>query len=173
MKSLNLRPRYKFTSSMSVEQVMDSILNKLKQPSEHVKGSTLINHAYLNIVEKERNYWSPELHISVEESSEGSLIRGVVGPTPKIWTMFMFFYTVVIALFVFGGALGISQWWLNMEAPWLWSMPAAITAWLIIFGAAKYGQHKGNGQLILLNTFMYNAIADGESLYKSQATETK
>lgn len=173
MDTLNLRPRSKFTSPLTITQIIDSFLEKLKKPSGDVKGSTLINHIYLKIVEDKQHYWSPELHITLEEQENGTLIRGIAGPTPKIWTMFMFFYTAVIALFVFGGAMGISQWWLNMEAPWLWSMPTAITAWLIIFGAAKYGQHKGKGQLILLNTFMYDAIANGESLHKSQQTETK
>lgn len=162
MKSLKLRPRCKFTSPMSVAEVMDSILNKLKQPSENIYGSILLNHAYLKIQEDKQHYWSPELHITVEETAEGSLIRGVAGPEPKIWTMFMFFYTAVIVLFIFGSAMGVSQWSLNMDAPWLWSMPASLGAWLLVFGAAKYGQYKGNDQLLLLNTYMYDAIAEGE-----------
>lgn len=166
MKSLYLRPRCKFTSSMSAKEVMDSFLNKLKQPSEDIKGSTLINHAYLRITEDKQHYWSPELHITIEETDEGSIIRGVAGPKPKIWTMFMFFYTAVIVLFVFGTAMGVSQWSLNMDAPWLWSMPASAAAWLVVFGAAKYGQYKGRNQLLLLNTYMYDAVAEGEKQKK-------
>lgn len=162
MEVLKLRPRSKFTTPLSVTEVMDSILKKLKQPSDVINGSILINHAYLKIHENKQHYWSPELHISVEETKNGTLVRGVAGPKPKIWTMFMFFYTAVIVLFIFGSAMGVSQWSLNMDAPWLWSMPAAIAAWLIIFGAAKYGQHKGSDQLLLLNTYMYDAIAEGE-----------
>lgn len=162
MTVLKLRPRSKFTSQMSVDQVMNSILNKLKQPSDVIYGSILDNHAYIKIKEKEQHYWSPELHINVEETKEGSLIRGVAGPKPKIWTMFMFFYSVVVVIFVLGGSLGLSQWSLDMAAPWLWSIPASVLAWFSILGAAKYGQFKGNNQLILLNTFMYEAIAEGE-----------
>ena len=91
MTVLKLRPRSKFTSQMSVDQVINSILNKLKQPSDVIYGSILDHHAYLKIKENQQHYWSPELHISVEETKEGSLIRGVAGPKPKIWTMFMFF----------------------------------------------------------------------------------
>jgi hypothetical protein len=69
---------------------MQSIVNKLRD-SKEVAGNTLLNHAYLKIPEHEQNYWSPELHITVEAVEGGSLVNGVVGPKPKIWTMFMFF----------------------------------------------------------------------------------
>ena len=162
MKGFELRLRHKFTSSMSVAEVMDSILNKLKQTSDDIEGSTLINHAYLKIKEDKQHYWSPELHITVEENSDGALIRAVAGPKPKIWTMFMFFYTAVIAFFLFGSALGVSQYMLNIEAPWLWSIPASFLGALIVYGAAKFGQYKGRNQLILLNNFTHEAISEGE-----------
>lgn len=166
MKSINLRPRCKLDSPMSVEQAMDCFLTKLRRPSEEIRGSILLQHAYLKIKDENQHYWSPELHITVEETENGCLIRGVAGPKPKIWTMFMFFYSAVVVLLVFGSAMGVSQWSLNMDAPWLWSIPAAIFAWLSIIGAAKYGQHKGNSQLILLNDYMYAAIAEGEAKLK-------
>jgi hypothetical protein len=162
MKGLKLRPRTKYISNLSVSQVMDSFLNKLKKPSEDIYGSILEHHVYLKINKNKQHYWSPELHITVEENKKGSLIRGVAGPNPKIWTMFMFFYSTIIVLFILGGSLGLSQWSLGINAPWLWSIPASAIAWLVILGAAKYGQHKGNDQLILLNTYMYEAIAEGE-----------
>jgi len=141
---------------------MDSILTRLKKTTGEVTGSILINHAYLRIKEENQHYWSPELHITVEKTDEGTLVRGVAGPKPKIWTMFMFFYSVVIVSFVLGSTLGLSQWSLNMDAPWLWTIPASIIAWFLIVGAAKYGQYKGKDQLMLLNEYMYTALAEGE-----------
>lgn len=160
MDSLKLRPRYKFESSKSVAEIMDAFLLKLRKNSEYVEGSTLMNHAYLKIKPKYQHYWSPEIHITVEETETGSLIRAVAGPEPKIWTMFMFFYSVVIVLFIFGSALGVSQWLLGIKAPWLWSMPASVFAWLLILGAAKYGQTKGNKQLRILYNYMIDSLKE-------------
>jgi hypothetical protein len=158
MESLKLRPRFKFESNKSPVLLMDKIIAKLRTPQEYVVGSTLMNHAYLKIIDDKQHYWSPELHISIEESLNGSIVRGVAGPKPKIWTMFMFFYSVVIVLFLFGSALGVSQWTLGMDAPWLWSIPASIFAWFLILGAARYGQTKGKNQLAILYDFVNEAI---------------
>jgi len=162
MDSLKLRPRYKLESSKSVAQIMDGFLVNLRKSSEFVEGSTLMNHAYLKIKPEFQHYWSPELHVTVEETETGSLIRAVAGPKPKIWTMFMFLYSVVIVLFLFGCALGVSQWSLGMKAPWLWSMPASALAWLVILAAAKYGQKKGNKQLRILYDFMNNSLKEDD-----------
>ncbi|NOY49347.1 MAG: hypothetical protein GXO88_02085 [Chlorobi bacterium] len=154
MESLKLRPRLKIESEKSPALLMESIVAKLMAPSEYVVGSTLGNHAYLKIKDEHQHYWSPELHLSIEETDNGSLLRGVAGPKPKIWTMFMFFYSAVIVLFLFGASLGLSQWSLGMHAPWLWSIPASVFTWLLILGAAKYGQSKGKHQLGLLYGFV-------------------
>lgn len=158
MDSIKLRPRCKFEFTKSVSQIMDGFIKKMREPHKYVEGSTLMNHAYLKIKPDLQHYWSPEIHITVEETSTGTLVRAVAGPKPKIWTMFMFFYSAVVVLFLFGSALGVSQWSLGMKAPWLWSIPASLVAWLGILGAAKYGQWKGKRQLRILYDFMNDVL---------------
>lgn len=158
MDSFKLRPRFKLETNASVNEILDLFLKRLQKPDENVIGSTLMHHVYLKIKQEKQHYWSPELHITVEELSGGSLIRGVAGPKPRIWTMFMFFYSAVIVLFLFGSALGISQWSLGIKAPWLWSIPASVVAWGVIVAAAKYGQYKGKSQLRLLYKYMKEAL---------------
>ncbi|MCF6341673.1 MAG: hypothetical protein L3J31_02560 [Bacteroidales bacterium] len=150
-------------TTLTTEEIMDSIVGKLRENKEKVSGNTLLNHAYLKIPEDEQDYWSPELHVSVEQVKGGSLVNGVVGPKPKIWTMFMFFYMGIIIIFIFGGALGVSQWMLGMEAPWLWSVPVAALLWLMVFLAAKFGQKQANRQMARLRNFLDLALEEAES----------
>ncbi|MCF6342966.1 MAG: hypothetical protein L3J31_09205 [Bacteroidales bacterium] len=150
-------------TSLTTEEIMDSIVSKLRKNKEKVAGDTLLNHAYLKIPEDEQDYWSPELHVTVEGVEGGSLVNGVVGPKPKIWTMFMFFYTGIIVIFIFGGALGVSQWMLGMNAPWLWSIPLAAFLWLVVFLAAKFGQRQANRQMARLRNFLDLALEEAES----------
>ncbi len=112
----------------------------------------------MRIPEKDQHYWSPELHVWVREQDGSTVVSGVVGPNPKIWTMFMFFYFVVLGLTFFGGIYGIIQWQLGMDAPFLWSIPAGIVGILLVFSAASFGQNKGKEQMLLLRGFLDRAI---------------
>ena len=164
MKTLAIRPQCRLSTTLTTEEIMESIINKLREDEEKVTGTTLLNHVYLRIPENEQHYWSPELHVTVEEIENGSLVRGIVGPKPKIWTMFMFFYAGIILIFIFGGALGISQWMLGIHAPWLWSIPAAVFLWLLVFFAAKFGQRQANKQMARLRNFLDLALEEAESM---------
>lgn len=142
--------------------MIDQILAGLIEKKQGVTGNTLENHAYLRIPEEAQHYWSPEFHVTVEKQEEGSLVRGVVGPKPKVWTMFMFFYSAVIVLFFLGMAMGVSQWMLGMDSPMLWSIPACIGLWIAIVLAAKFGQYKGKKQMLQLWHFLDQAVDLGE-----------
>lgn len=164
---LRVRPRYRRISSLPSCQVIDEILEGLIA-KKGVAGSTLENHAYLRIPDEDQHYWSPEFHVTVEKLEEGSLVRGVVGPKPKVWTMFMFFYSAVIVLFFLGTAMGVSQWMLKMDSPMLWSIPACILLWILIVVAAKFGQYKGQKQMERLWQFLDDAVDAGETKEKER-----
>jgi hypothetical protein len=157
LNTARIRPRYRRITEKTASQVTSSIVSELRV-SKHIKGSTLENHAYLGIPEKEQKYWSPEMHVTVETLDEGALVRGVIGPRPKIWTMYMFFYSAVVVLFFLGAALGVSQWMLHMEAPWLWSMPVCVILYLLVIAAARYGQHKSRAQMKNILDFLDSAV---------------
>lgn len=143
-------------------QVIDLILEGLIE-KKGVAGSTLDHHAYLQIPNEDQHYWSPEFHVTVEKQKDGgSLVRGVVGPKPKVWTMFMFFYSAVFVFLFLGLSMGVSQWVLDMDAPILWSIPVCIGLWIAILLAAKFGQFKGKEQMERLWQFLDEAIDKGE-----------
>ena len=109
----------------------------------------------LQIPDEDQHYWSPEFHVTVEKiKGNGSLVRGVIGPKPKVWTMFMFFYSAVIVLLFLGISMSVSQWVLGMDAPFLWSIPACAGLWITLLIAAKFGQFKGHKQMERLWHFL-------------------
>lgn len=157
LNTKRLRPRYRRVTEKTAENVVNSIVSELRQ-SKTITGTTLLNHAYLGIPESEQKYWSPEMHLTVEELAEGSLVRGVIGPKPKIWTMYMFLYSAVVVLFFFGAAMGVSQYSLHVEAPWLWSIPVCIFLYLLVIAAAKFGQYKSIYQMKAILEFLDQAV---------------
>ncbi len=157
-----IRPRFQYKSSMKLSEIL-SFLKKDIQVSDEVEAEYMQHHVYLRIPEKDLHYWSPELHLTIDEQEEDTLVRGVIGPKPKVWTMFMFFYSGVIVLFMFGSAIGVSQWMLGLDAPWLWSMPASTLMGLGIFIAAKIGQRLGKAQMQTLIDLVDGVLDRGEN----------
>ena len=158
---IRVRPRYRRHTTAKPDAIIDQVIKGLIARNG-VAGSTLENHVYLHIPKGDRHYWSPEFDITIEETPEGSFVRGVVGPKAKVWTMFMFFYSAVFVLLFLGLSMGISQWMLNMDAPVIWSIPACIVLWMLILLAAKIGQFKGKAQTELLWRFLEKAVDRAE-----------
>lgn len=158
MASARLRPRYRITSSLSSKEVLEKIQKKLNSNEFPVSGQTIQEHAFIRIPEKDQHYWSPELHVWAREQDGETIIYGVMGPKPKIWTMFMFFYTAVLTLWFFGSSYGIIQLWLGIKADFLWSIPFGLLAVGLVYAAAKYGQYKGKEQMELLKNFLEESV---------------
>ncbi|NOX46421.1 MAG: hypothetical protein GXO89_05525 [Chlorobi bacterium] len=158
MTKTSLRPRYTLNTTKSQKEVLKQIQDKLKEEPQTIQGQVVQDHAFIRIPDKDQHYWSPELHVWVREQDGLTRVSGVVGPKPKIWTMFMFFYFVVLGLSFFGGIYGIIQWQLDMDAPFLWSIPAGIVGILLVYGAAQFGQKKGKEQMLLLRGFLDRAV---------------
>ncbi len=158
MAQTRLRPRRRYVSEMSPDQVLKRISDSLERPGEKLLGQVVQEHAFIRIPENEQHYWSPELHVWAREQDEKTIVYGVMGPKPKIWTMFVFFYTAVITTAFFGSSYGIIQLMLGMEAPFLWSIPLGILGLALVYGGAKYGQYRGREQMEILQQFLDSAI---------------
>lgn len=158
MSNSRLRPRFRIVSKLTPDQALNKIKLKLEERTSPFSGQIVQEHAFIRIPEKDQHYWSPELHVWAREQDDETIVYGVLGPKPKIWTMFMFFYTGVITSAFFGSSYGIIQMMLGMEAPFLWSIPLGIIGILLVFGAARYGQFKGKEQMNELKDFLDDAL---------------
>ena len=136
MPATRLRPRYRIITTEPPDEILIKIQDKLFERDIPVTGQIAQEHAFIRIPEKDQHYWSPELHVWVRRQEDETIIYGVMGPKPKIWTMFMFFYTAVLTLWFFGNSYGIIQLWLGMKAPFLWSIPLGILGLVFVYGAA-------------------------------------
>ena len=160
-RSTQIRPKFRIYTELSPDIVIDEIRLLLNTTNE-VEGRIVDTNLYLKLPEEELQYWSPELQVKIKKEDKTTSIRGIVGPNPKVWATFMVFYGLAIMLLIFGGSLGISQWMLDIESIWIWSVPVSIILFAIIFLAAKYGQRLGADQAIQLRNFLDMAIENAE-----------
>ncbi|TCP25106.1 hypothetical protein EV195_104137 [Tenacibaculum skagerrakense] len=97
-----LKPRFQLEIDSSAAKVLSKISEIISLEEKYIIR-LVDHHVIIDIPEKESHFWSPQLHMEVEEEEEGKAkIRGLFGPKPHVWTLFMFIhFGVALAFFIF------------------------------------------------------------------------
>lgn len=155
---LRIRPRFKKVVELPSDQIKVMIHEHLKRSPEVCKGEIVDHHVILKIPKKDQHYWSPQLSLELENIENGTLIRGLFGPKPGVWTMFVFFYSAIGFLTLLGLLFGLSQMMLKMEAYGLWIVPVGLLLMAGLFIMSKVGQSMGRQQMHQLREFLAKAV---------------
>ena len=137
--------------------MIHKIHEKIQDPDSGCHGAIIDHHIILKIPVEEQHYWSPQLSLELEKVEQGTLVRGLFGPKPAVWTMFMFFYSAVGFFTLMGLMYGLSQWMIKQEPVALWSVPAGLMLIFCIHIVAKTGKSLGKDQMIRLHNFYRSA----------------
>jgi hypothetical protein len=107
------------------------------------------NHIWMNIPEQKREYWSPHLHLELEPKGYNEThIRGLFGPEPTLWTLFMFLHFMVAGIFVIFSAIAYSNYVLKQPTTMdLVVMLLMVIVWFLLYFIAKQIRLKGNDQM--------------------------
>lgn len=149
-----VRPRFKMETRFAAEELKKKLQVSLEQEQANCTGVVNEGYVTLYIPPQDRHYWSPQLNLTIEDTAEGSLIRGLYGPRPVVWTMFVFFYAIIGLAILFIGVLGFSQWILGNPATILWFVPVLILVFLSLYLVSHFGQKLGEKQMITLHNFI-------------------
>ena len=159
MSSLRIRPGFKISSSLTPEEVIDKIETCLRKEETNYYGeSMLANFIVLRIKPSERKIWSPQLSLSIDKQENGCIIRGLYGPRPTLWTMFMFFYIGIGVAMLFILLYGLARINLNLDAPVLWVLPGLLGFALLLYILAQAGQKFSAQQMFELHQFFEKAL---------------
>ena len=155
-----IRPRFEAELPMRQSSVVRKIKKGFEQPSAACVGLATEGYARIKIPEKDRHYWSPQLSIMMEdmESGEGTLIRGLYGPAPAVWTMFVFFYAIVGFISLVVSIIGFSRMSLDMPAPILWWLPVLLIVLFSLYLVSFFGQKLGHDQMETLHRFLEESL---------------
>jgi hypothetical protein len=156
--NLRLRPRFKIEIPMAPEQAVHNLREVYsKNPSTCILDF-VSNHITLKIPAAQQRYWSPQMQLELEPTPTGTLIRGLIGPKPGIWTMFVFFYSGIGFLTMLGAMFGLSQMMLKMS-PWaLWSVPVGLFIIFCLYLISHIGQQLSKDQIGFLHDYLDSAI---------------
>ncbi|MDC1451284.1 hypothetical protein N8371_02550 [Vicingaceae bacterium] len=112
----------------------------------------------IHILKQDQHFWFPQLTVTVEEVEGITEIRGLFGPKPSVWTMFIFFYCIVGFLTIISTMVGLSNLSLDKPAGILWLTPVLILLFLSIYLVSNFGKKLGKDQLVILHNFFEKAL---------------
>ncbi len=158
MSSFRIRPRFKVLLNESKENIEKTIKAQTQKQKTKFIAQQLPGFIVLKIPETERHFWSPELSLTFEKKETATLIRGLYGPRPSIWSFFSFSYIGLAVFAFFAGIFGLVQVSLNMNAPILWTLPIFATLAIGIYLIAQFGQKVGVEQTFRLHQFFEETI---------------
>ena len=117
-------------------------------------------HVFIRIPKEKQHYWSPQLHLEIEPIDEDSSeLRGLFGPNPTVWTMFMFLHFVVAGLFIGFGVWAYSNW--SLDNPFLIQgslMILMVLIWFVLYYGGRMGKAKGRDEMHQLYDFMKKTL---------------
>lgn len=156
----HIRPRFELNVSQRKADLLDKFKKEVALHKE-VKSKIIDNHIILDVVESERHFWSPHLsaRVEIDESNpDNSVILGLIGPQPTVWTLFMFIYfSIGFAGFVIS-SYGVSKWMMGEFSHAIWAFPIAILIMLTAYKAGKVGEKLGADQTEQLKQIIRNVI---------------
>lgn len=151
-----LRPRFK----MNFEESHQNLIEKFKDISKNKtsKFGILISdgHVIIDIPAEENHFWSPQLNIEIEKIEENkSLVKGLFGPKPQVWTLFIFIHFAMAIAFIGFSIIAYVKYTLKSD----YKIALAVTAvlpilWITMYFLGRLGRKRGHKQMDDLYGFM-------------------
>jgi hypothetical protein len=166
MSQIAIRPRFRLPSSHSPDELIQKIKNALETPDAPIKGTIIDHHIILRIPLNEQHYWSPQLDLDIESQENGSQIKGLFGPRPSVWFMYVFFYSLMAFISSVVAIMGFSQLNLGLSAKILWILPLMFLLFIFAYSTARAGQKLGLDEMIKLYDFLVESIGYKENKHQ-------
>jgi len=112
------------------------------------------------VPEIENHFWSPQLNIEVVEADENkAIVKGLFGPKPQVWTLFMFIHFVMAFVFMVFAIMAYVQWNLKSEYSFALTMLFVVPVlWFVMYFLGRLGKKKGHSQMNELYQFMMKTL---------------
>jgi hypothetical protein len=161
-KELNetiLRPRFSFKHKQSNSAVLSAFENSKTTQSNFII-SRIDNHVFIRVPKTEQQLSSPQLHLEVlPVDNQNCTIKGLFGPNPTIWTLFMFLHFIIIMLFLGNSIWMYSNW--SLERPLFIQVIISvvlIATWITLYLIGQSNKKKNIPQMLEQHHFMRDVL---------------
>ncbi|KGL61929.1 hypothetical protein [Polaribacter sp. Hel1_85] len=155
-----LRPRFTIDLEDNHEEILKQFSNEFKSDDCKFLGSIVDGHVFIRVSKKDEHFWSPQLHLEIiKKTSKTSLLKGLFGPKPQVWTLFMFVHFVIGISFLGFAVMLFSN--LSLKESILLPLLMMIFLplfWILLYFLGKVGRATGKDQMKSLHDFMIEVI---------------
>lgn len=158
--NIYLRPRFK----MEFEESHQNLIAKFKEISKNKTSKFGIvisdGHVIIDIPAEENHFWSPQLNIEIEQFEENkSIVKGLFGPKPQVWTLFMFVHFAMAVAFIGFSMMAYVQWTLKSDYKLALITTLALPIlWIVMYFLGRIGKKRGHKQMDELHGFMMKTL---------------
>lgn len=153
---LHIRPRFNLCVPYSFEEAIEIISKEIKD-NPNIKGKIVDNHVLLDVPLKDRHYFSPQLSFRIEhreDEPQKACIKGIIGPRPGVWAMFLYLYIIIGMVGAVVSMYGFALKNLGTENNYTYALPITIVLLLSSYVSSKFGEEKGKDQVEQLKRFL-------------------
>tara|TARA_R110002096_G_scaffold413482_1_gene614341 strand:+ start:40 stop:564 length:525 start_codon:yes stop_codon:yes gene_type:complete len=155
-----LRPRFTIEVKENKQKVLNWFADELKKETTKFRGSFVDDHLFISVSKKDEHFWSPQLHLEIlEKTDKTSTLKGLFGPKPQVWTLFMFIHFIIGFSFLAFCVVLYTKFSLKESLFFPITMIIVLPfIWIVLYMLGKIGKDTGKNQMKNLHDFMINTI---------------
>lgn len=156
-----LRPRFSFDIQGNANNVVEKMRKFLNKTEKKYKSKIVDQHIFIDVPDKEAHFWSPQLHIEIVEKSENeATVKGLFGPKPQVWTLFMFLHFIVGGAFITFVSMLYIKYSLGESLVFPLVMTIALPiVWVLLYVFGRLGRDTGKKQMKDLHRLLMDALS--------------
>ena len=157
---IHLRPRFKMDFKESQQNLIAKFESNLKDGDCKYCSKIVDGHIVIDVPVDENHFWSPQLNIEIEKLEDNkTIVKGLFGPKPQVWTLFMFFHFAVAVAFIGFSVMAYVQWSLKTDYSLAMFMVIALPVlWIMMYFFGRWGKSTGHKQMEELHDFMMKTL---------------
>ena len=154
-----LRPSSKIEIQFNNETVLKNFEIAKSSQKEYIVNR-IDDHVFIKFPKQKQHFWSPQLHLEINEVDEkSSLLHGLFGPNPTVWTFFMFLHFMVAGLFIAFSIWAYTNWALKSSyALQVSLMLFMVIVWFVLYFAGSIGKASSKNEMLELQEFMNKVL---------------
>jgi len=158
-----LKPRFHIKLDANEAEILEKFRKHLKSKDCKYSSKIVDNHVVIDVPAEEDHFWSPQMHVEIDKEGDKTIVKGVLGPKPKVWTFFMFLhFAVAITFFVFF-VIWYSKWSLKQDYTSAMIMCLLMpVVWIILYFAGQLGKKFGYRQMVELHEFLMMTLGKND-----------
>ncbi len=155
-----LRPRFKMEFEESHQELLAKFQGNVKNTACKYYVKVIDGHIVVDIPAEENHFWSPQLHLEIEEIEENkSIVKGLFGPKPQVWTFFMFIHFAMAFAFIGFSIMAYVQWTLKSDYKTALMIVFALPIlWIVMYFLGSLGKKRGHKQMDDLHGFLMKTL---------------